>query len=242
MRAFHNDPEIKEKYLQRVREHAASDELIHGVYWQDGKGCAVGCTVHSAEHIEYEKQLGIPIILARLEDGIFEGLDNGRAKLWPEQFLSAINVGADLSKVWPVFAHWLLVDPADGIIKFVGTDTTKKSIQVVADLYKRWINGDKPTIDEWHNAASAYAAAYAASAYAAAAYAYASASAAASSAAYAAYAAAAYAAYAYASASAAASSAAYAAYAADAYASASAAASARIKQSERLLELLKESR
>ena len=86
--AYHGDPKVKEKYLARVRAHAAADEIIHGIYWTGSKGCAVGCTIHSDNHAAYETELGIPRIIARLEDGIFEGLSNGRSKLWPEQFLS----------------------------------------------------------------------------------------------------------------------------------------------------------
>lgn len=64
LRSFHGDPAVKEKYLGRVRAHAAADELIHGVYWEGGKGCAVGCTVHSGDHTAYEVELGLPEWLA----------------------------------------------------------------------------------------------------------------------------------------------------------------------------------
>src|SRR6202008_414365 len=110
MLAFHNDQKIKDKYLSRVIAHQKADEIVKGIYWKNGKGCAVGCTIHGNDHSKYEKELGIPIILARLEDGIFENLPDDLAKLWPEQFLNAINVGSDLSSVWPKFANWLLVD------------------------------------------------------------------------------------------------------------------------------------
>lgn len=71
--AFHGDKAIKAKYLARVKAHAEADEIIHGTYWEKGKGCAVGCTIHSEKHSAYETELGMPIILARLEDRIFEG-------------------------------------------------------------------------------------------------------------------------------------------------------------------------
>ncbi len=83
MQAYHNKPEIKETYLQRVRAHKAADEIIKGTYWEDGKGCAVGCTIHDSDHSRYEAELGIPEWLARVEDVIFEGLPNRRASLWP---------------------------------------------------------------------------------------------------------------------------------------------------------------
>ena len=159
MKAFHNDPKIKETYLARVRAHREADQIIQSYgYWNEGKGCAVGCTLHSDNHAAYETELGIPQVLARLEDGIFEGVSVERSKSWPEDFLAAIPVGADLSLVWPKFAIWLLTDPDHGVIRF---SKTPQVVEKVAILYSRLIAGDQPTHAEW-------SAAYAAAAYAAA--------------------------------------------------------------------------
>lgn len=108
--SFHNDPRIKEKYLNRVHQHFLADEIIrgNGKYWQNGKGCAVGCTLHSAIHRSYETELGIPEWLAMLEDTIFEGLPLERARLWPGQFLQAIPIGADLEPVKRLFLIFVL--------------------------------------------------------------------------------------------------------------------------------------
>lgn len=46
MLSYHSDPAIKASFLARVEGHFAVDEVIKGQYWQAGKGCAVGCTVH----------------------------------------------------------------------------------------------------------------------------------------------------------------------------------------------------
>ena len=228
MLAFHSDPKIKKKYLSRVKAHIKADELIKGKYWENGKGCAVGCTIHSGDHAAYENELGIPRILARLEDGIFESLPNKLAMTWPKRFLESINPGADLSKVWNKFAHWLLVDTENGVLRFANTERTKDSISKTANLYLRSLKEEVPYL-EWKTAASAAADAAAdAAAYAAYAAAYA-----ASDAAYAAYAASA--AYADAAAYAAASATAYAAYDA-------ARTKAIIAQSEKLLELLREAK
>ena len=227
MKAFHNDRKIKEHYLSRVRAHAAADEIVQGLYWQNGKGCAVGCSVNSSDHSAYEREMGIPQVLARLEDRIFEGLELSEAKKWPVEFLESISVGADLSLVWSHFAIWILTDPEHGVSRF----NKSTAITDVAALYQLQIDGKNPTIEEWRKAdaaddAAAYAA-YAAAAYAdAAAYAADDADDAAAYAADAADDAAAYAAYA------------YAAYAADA-----AYADARRKfwkaASVKLLELLR---
>lgn len=94
--AFHNKPEIKEKYLARVRADAAADRIVSGQYWERGKGCAVGCTIHGNDHAAYENELGIPSVMAHLEDSLFEGIysrNRKAAKEWPERFLMAANVG-----------------------------------------------------------------------------------------------------------------------------------------------------
>jgi hypothetical protein len=93
MKSFHNDPVIKAKYISRVRAHRKADELVRGMGWDNGKGCAVGCTLEAYDHGRYPIELGIPEWLARLEDTLFEGMSQKRAMLWPEQFLAAIPLG-----------------------------------------------------------------------------------------------------------------------------------------------------
>jgi hypothetical protein len=67
--AYKGKQSIKNKYLKRVEEHYKADEIIQGVYWENGKGCAVGCTIEgSDQHEKYETELGIPRELAYLED------------------------------------------------------------------------------------------------------------------------------------------------------------------------------
>ena len=173
MIAYHGQQAIKNEYLARVRAHREADQLVqHYGYWKDGKGCAVGCTLHSAYHAAYETELGIPRILARLEDSIFEGLSVEKAREWPERFLSAIAPGADLSVVSSHFFVWMLGDPVDGAIRHAKTDRKRAVIQRVVSLYQRTANGEIVEENEWRYAADAAAyyadaAAEAAAAYAA---------------------------------------------------------------------------
>src|SRR5690348_16867823 len=106
--SFHNDPKIKAKYITRLKAHTKADEIIKGTYWENGKGCAVGCTVHSDNHNAYETELGLPSWLARLEDGIFEALPNSKAMKFPLLFLESIPVGVDVSSVRDKFLAWLM--------------------------------------------------------------------------------------------------------------------------------------
>lgn len=170
--AFHNDAAVKAKYLKRVQEHRAADELVKMATvgrMDDGsfQGCAVVCTLEKYEHAAYEVELGVPRMLARLEDGIFENLPDALAMTWPERFLEAIPVGADLSKVGDQFLHWLLVDPVDGVVRLAKTKKTREVVEGVGALYAQKIAGAKIGLDEWRNARAAAYAAYA-SAYAAA--------------------------------------------------------------------------
>jgi len=88
--AFRNCSMGKAELIQRLEAHYAADEITKGTYWQHGKGCAVGCSIHGSEYSDYERMLGIPRILAHLEDSIFEGLPSVEAKEFPLQFAHAI--------------------------------------------------------------------------------------------------------------------------------------------------------
>jgi hypothetical protein len=175
MPAFHNSTTVQNMYINRVRAHQLADEIIQGTYWERGRGCAVGCTIHGSEHDKYETELGIPRQLAYLQDRIFEGLPLAEAKNFPLAFLTAIPVGANLSLVLPHFIVWLLSDPEHGTMRLC-SERGKKATETVVALYQRIIDGGKVSTQEWRDAAAA-AAAYAAAAAAAAAYAYAAAAA-----------------------------------------------------------------
>ena len=136
--AYHNDPAIKTALLASLQAHAKADRIVKGQYWEDGKGCAVGCTLDSVghashcDHMAYERKLGIPVMLARLEDTIFEGLSNGDAKEWPILFAQAIKPGADLSRVGWKFQHWILT--GSRLLNDGGREDVAKAIKKCADV------------------------------------------------------------------------------------------------------------
>jgi hypothetical protein len=246
MNAFHNDQSIKDKYLMRVSAHQKADEIIKGKYWESGKGCAVGCTIHSDNHSDYETELGIPSWLAHLEDRIFEGLPNARAMNWPVEFLEAIKPGQDLDKIKIPFLIFIVESAKEKFNHKKYPKTLKAIDGVLIELKKEVIDLDK--LREARRLARTAADAAAAAAAAAADAADAADAAAAAYAAYAASyaaadAAAAYAAYAasYADADAAAAYAAAAADAADAAAAAAYATrqNAFVKFADKLLELIR---
>jgi hypothetical protein len=163
MIAFHGKQEVKDFYLARAKAHFAADEIVHGQYWEDGKGCAVGCLIHSNSHSQLAKEINIPIEMAFLIDRLFERMSNVTAKSFPVRFIESIPVGAELDGVIDRYFLALLSDKDHGVI-LSANDHTRKPIQDVIDLFARQVSGQGiPTVDEWTAAGSAaYSAAYSA--------------------------------------------------------------------------------
>ena len=153
MIAFHNDPQLKSALLAQLAAHRAADELVKGIGWEDGKGCSIGCSLHVYDHMEGERRFDVPVVLWRLNDAIFEGLPNEEAQLWPERFIKAISVGADLSRVGWRFLHWLLTDKKvnPGIDHPLVSDAVAKC----AELMARLARGEKATDEAAESAADA---------------------------------------------------------------------------------------
>lgn len=153
MKAYLDDPNLKDFVLSQLDQHRQLDKIIKGQYWQEGRGCAVGCTLQAvaarngkwkkgidhADHRLYVSELGIPEHLARLQDAIFEGLPEPDYLEWPKQFAEAINPGADLSGVWPKFVVALLTDPSGPVWPQVQDQKWHQqlaAIEKVACLYR----------------------------------------------------------------------------------------------------------
>ncbi len=186
--SFHGKQEIKDAKIADLKKHRELDNLMQKSYFDRDKqkGCAVTCTMFSPEdfkslkvntsdiHGRYETQLGIPRIIARLEDRVFEGMPIDAAKEWPLTFIEAVPVGVNLENVWRKFMIWLLIDDTAGVIKFAKKEDSRQAIGNVAEAFARSLE-TTVSRDEWWKlrSAAAYAAAYAADAAAAYAAAYA---------------------------------------------------------------------
>jgi hypothetical protein len=196
MLAYHADPALKTKFLEQIGIHEAADRIQHTGYAnfkQNGAkvftgGCAIGCSLESlrvieglptivhSDHVLYERYLGVPQALARLEDRLFENISIDASKTWPRRFAEAIRPGEDLAMVMPRFLLDLLT-AEDGAVqgRCAKNEKIAAVVKGVSDLYREWIDsGTKPSDTKWREArerAAAYAAAAAAYAAAAAAYA-----------------------------------------------------------------------
>lgn len=145
LRAFHNDAALKEATLAELREHRRLDQIVQGFYWEDSKGCAVGCMTHDPDggHRLYPEKWGIPVELAYLEDRLFECLTVNDAKEWPLRFIGSIPVGADLTLVWSQWCVWMLRHLCR---------CEDVAVEAVAALYERHITGDELSPEQWQEA------------------------------------------------------------------------------------------
>ena len=155
--AYKNKPALKKMFVAEVINHRKQDQLIKGTYGKENgkfKGCAVGCGVHTLnmklgktysydDHSAYEKELGIPEWLARLEDTIFEGLPVKESKLWPEQFAKAIPVGVGFKIVKWQFCAYLMKENIDRVLKLKISDELKEqvvsAIRQILELHEKSI-------------------------------------------------------------------------------------------------------
>jgi hypothetical protein len=159
--AYHGSEEEKRATLVQLRHHRELDQIVQGTYWEgngDGRGCAVGCLTHDPDggHKEFPERWGIPVQIAWIIDTIFESLPVDEAKDWPATIMSAIPVGADLSRSWDRFAAWMLRD----LLPVAGVNTPV--VEVMVTLFDRAASGDEPSSTEWSEAAWAAEAAEAA--------------------------------------------------------------------------------
>lgn len=149
-RAFDDPKWTKADLLAQVLAHREADQLIHGIYWQHGKGCAVGCMSHTDRqpHAVLARRYGIDERLFHLCDAIFENLPNEESLVWPERFVEALPVGRDVSLAWHKFSAWLLSE--SGLLTI--TRQNRAAIERVRTLHIRAIDGNVPSAVEWEHA------------------------------------------------------------------------------------------
>jgi len=170
MQAFHNKPELKAQAIAEMQAHIAADQLVKGQYWEDGKGCFIGCAVKNKGeghwHDTFKDIYNIDKRLAELFDTLFEGVPNERAMRWPIEVYNAIQVGADVSKVADEFQYWLLTGE-DSPLAFSFNDDAWgvwNAIKGVAELYAQRLAGNEPTQSSWTAAGTTASAAASAAA------------------------------------------------------------------------------
>jgi hypothetical protein len=153
MRAFHNNPALKEHYLAQIRMPKIREEILQKGGWNDGRD-AVGCISHGHNVLDFEIKLGIPNVLGSVLNSIFLRLPSEAAVDFLEAFILSIKPGTDLSGVWKQYASWLLVDRDEGISKFAISGA--EVIFEISELYRnscteisRWAVLAKSVREKW---------------------------------------------------------------------------------------------
>jgi hypothetical protein len=131
MVAFNNDPLLKRKCLELVTEYGFIKGINneHLPRWHDTPGPYV-----------YETELGLPEWLNLTDISIGWHLSADLSASWVFDYLSAVPVGADLSKVPIALNHWALTDPIHGEWRYF-TNSNKSICSRLVSLYSRELYG-----------------------------------------------------------------------------------------------------
>jgi len=101
----------KQMLVKRAEGHRKADEIIQGEYWDNEKGCTVGCLAHSPYgcHSQLATMTNIPQWVFRAADGIHESLKGNEFKDWTVTFAKALPVGrVDWDRAQAEFNYYLL--------------------------------------------------------------------------------------------------------------------------------------
>ena len=105
-----------DKLRSEVAAHVAADSVVQGNYWdaENHKGCFIGCLAKGNYPTISEAEYGLPVMVQRIAESIFEGLAPDEAKAFFAALPDAVSCdGKDLSKVgWQFLAAELRALPA----------------------------------------------------------------------------------------------------------------------------------
>ena len=97
-----------DKLRQEIAKHVAADSVVQGTYWdtKHKRGCFIGCLAKSNDPTFNEAIYGLPMMVQRIAENIFEALPADEAKAFFAALPDAVSCdGKDLSKVgWQFLA------------------------------------------------------------------------------------------------------------------------------------------
>lgn len=100
--------------IRMAQAHQDADRFAQGRWWENGKGCSLGCMFHADNTnndnycLTAEQTTGIPYAINRFQERIFEWLPKNGAKLWTLQFYQLRPSEKDLSQVIDHLMLWIL--------------------------------------------------------------------------------------------------------------------------------------
>lgn len=105
-----------DKLRSEVAAHVAADSIVQGIYWDKGSehGCFIGCLAKLGDPSLNEATYGLPVMVQRIAENIFEALPANEAKAFFATLPDAVGCdGKDLTKVgWQFLAAELRCLPA----------------------------------------------------------------------------------------------------------------------------------
>lgn len=145
-----------QEFIDMAEHHRAADMLAQRSFEFNGKSCSIGCFNHDLGQVPgsfraLSQATGIPIWAHRLQERIFEGLDEKRAINWHVDFAVACSKVKD----WVEHYHKVMI----GILELALPYDESGSVQRVIALH---VNYRTASLSDWRdvrNAADAYAAA-----------------------------------------------------------------------------------
>ena len=152
MKSFHNDINVKRKYVARTEAHRKADEIIRGTGWDGKRGCAVGCTLECYNHAQYPIELGIPEWLAHVEDTLFGGISADRAMFWPSEFLLAVPVGVTERQFEVNVKAPFLVLVLESALETFDNEKFPNVTNAIRGSIELWLSADIGS-DDWKKAA-----------------------------------------------------------------------------------------
>ncbi len=148
LQAFHNKPQEKKFYVNRLLHHRKLEHLIQGTGWgSNGQthGCAIGCLFEKYDHALGPKLIGIPEWLLRLCDFYFEKLPAKKANDFAVNWVKAVPVGADLEPLRHRLGIWRCEQSLARLKdnKEPYAVECRNAIQLVIAYHDAALNGDK---------------------------------------------------------------------------------------------------
>lgn len=154
MLSFFGEPALKSAVRRRVAEHQRLDQIVQGTYWESGRGCFIGCSLHSSEHDAFPRLLGLPEWYAHLGEAIFEGLSGGEHSTFALEVYDATPVGANLDRVRDLFLIETLAD-----VRSLARPDGQAAIDQVTELLRARAEGRSTRDRDWAAAGAAAGAA-----------------------------------------------------------------------------------
>ena len=147
-----------EKFASLTRQHAEADLLVQGTYYDEdtGKACFIGCFAHGNRPEVIAEEFGIPVMLSRIAERIFEALPKGEDLDFFLAVPGAIGSdGKDLSRVgWAFLADTLrAMPPQDGAVKQAVDDVISGLDRLAAG--GEWLTAARAKADAVAEAANA---------------------------------------------------------------------------------------